>query len=198
MGLHDQPGGAEQGITDDDGDAGHDREGRQPVPPAADIGAVLDGDTLDERAESYALREGCEHRTARERPVPEIFGTPGAPAIFEGDAAEDEADDHGDNRGVECRQDRRISERKYRHQTAAAEHQPGFVAVPDRRDGIHHHVAVVLLREERKEDADAEVEAVEDDIGEHRKGDDGGPDERQIKLHDDLHECWCWRWRGRA
>ncbi|MNT20205.1 hypothetical protein D3C72_1555060 [compost metagenome] len=183
MGLHDQPGGAEQRIADDDGDAGDDRERCQPVPPTAGIGAIFDRNALNQRPERDALREGGQHRAAGESPVPEILGPSRAPAVLEGDATEDEADDHGDNRRVERRQNGRIGKRKHRHQAAAAQHEPGLVAVPDGRDRIHHHVAIMLLRKEREEDADTEVEPVEDDIGEIGKGDEGRPDECEIKGH---------------
>ena len=53
--FHHQPGRAEQGIADDHGKAGHHRKGRQPVEPAADIGAVGDLDALHQRAERDAL-----------------------------------------------------------------------------------------------------------------------------------------------
>ena len=79
-----------------------------------------------------------------------------------------------------------VGQREYRHQPAAAQHQPGFVAVPDRGDGIHHHVAVVLFFGKREEDADTEIEAVEDHVGKHRKGDEAGPDEGEINGHDAL------------
>jgi len=49
------------------------------------------------------------------------------------------------------------------------EHQPGFVAVPDRRDAVHDDVAVGLLRKQRKQDAEAEIEAVHHDIDETRQ-----------------------------
>src|SRR5205085_6898781 len=62
----------------------------------------------------------------------------------------------------------------------AAEDQPGLVAVPHRRHRIHDDVAVFVLREEGKQNAEAEVEAVHHDIEEHRKGDDEGPDGWQV------------------
>jgi hypothetical protein len=46
-------------------------EGRQPVPPAAGIGAALDRDALQQRAERHALRQRGEQRAAGEGHVPE-------------------------------------------------------------------------------------------------------------------------------
>jgi hypothetical protein len=43
--------------------------------------------------------------------------------------------------GVERRHDDGVGERKDGEQPAAAEHQPGLVAVPDGRDRVHHDVA---------------------------------------------------------
>ena len=106
-----------------------------------------------------------------------------SPAEFEGDAAEHQAEQHRDDRRIERRHQHRIGQRECRHQAAAAEHQPGFVAVPDRRDAVHDDVAVALLRKQRKQDAEAEVETVHHDIDEHRKGDDEGPDGRKVDRH---------------
>src|SRR5437868_8138514 len=103
-----------------------------------------------------------------------------APAEFESDTAEDQAEQHGDERRVERRQDDRISERERRHQPAAAEHQPGLVAVPDRRDRVHRAIASPSDRESGEEDADAEIEAVHDDVHRDREGDDHGPDHGEV------------------
>src|SRR4029077_13005062 len=62
----------------------------------------------------------------------------------------------------------------------AAEHQPGFVAVPDRGDAVHDDVAISFLREERKQDAEAEIETVHDNVNEHGKGDDERPDDGKV------------------
>ena len=102
------------------------------------------------------------------------------PAEFEGDAAKDQADQHRDDRRVQRRHQHRIGQRKRRHQAAAAEHQPGFVAVPDRRDAVHDDVAIGLRGKQRKQDAEPEVEAVHHHIDEHRKGDDERPDGREV------------------
>jgi hypothetical protein len=61
---------------------------------------------------------------------------------------------------------------------ASAEHEPRLVAIPERGDGIHHLVAVVLALRERKQYADAEIEAVDDHVHRHREPDDCGPDDR--------------------
>src|SRR5690606_17415331 len=65
-------------------------------------------------------------------------------------------------------------------QPAAAQHQPGFVPVPLRRHRVHRHRATLLLAEHREENADAEIEAVEQHVGEHGDGKQHHPDERQV------------------
>ena len=74
LGLHDQPGRAEQGIADDQADADQQAERRQPVPPAAGIGAALDRDALEQRAERDALREGRDDRAEGEARSPSSGG----------------------------------------------------------------------------------------------------------------------------
>ena len=101
-----------------------------------------------------------------------------APAELEGDAAEDEAEQHRGQRRVERRQDDRVGERKGGEQPAAAEHQPGLVAVPHRRDRVHRLVALLADAEGGEEDADAEVEPVHHHIGGDGEGDDERPDDR--------------------
>ena len=162
---------------------GEQAEGRDPIPPAAGIGAVDHGNALHQRAKGHALGKGCNQRAAAEGPVPEELAAFGAPAELKGHAAQDKGQQHGDERGIEGGQHHGIGQREHGQQTAAAEHQPGFIAIPDGGDGIHHHVAVMAFLGKRKEDADAEIEAVEDHIGENREGDEAGPDEWKIDCH---------------
>ena len=92
-----------------------------------------------------------------------------APAKLERHAAEHQPQQHRDDQRIGRRQNDRIGERERRHQPAAAEHQPGLVAVPHRRDRVHRLIALLADRKAGKQDADAEIEAVHHDIGEHRK-----------------------------
>ena len=174
--FHHQPCRAQQRIADHQRHAGQDAERRQPVPPAAGILAARDVDALQDGAERNALRQRRQQRSAGKGDVPLVPFLCRAPAEFKGDAAEHQAEQHRDHGRVERRHQHRIGQRERGHQAAAAEHQPGFVAVPDRRDAVHDDVAIALLRKQRKQDAEAEVEAVHHDIDEHGKGDDEGPD----------------------
>ena len=51
------------------------------------------------------------------------------------------AEQHDEDREVHRRDDDRERERKRREQADAAEHEPRLVAVPDRRDRVHHQRA---------------------------------------------------------
>jgi hypothetical protein len=105
-------------------------------------------------------------------------------AKLEGDSTPDKACQHQHDRDVERAQQHRISEWEYGKQARAAKGQPGLVAIPDRRDRVHHRVAVVpVASDERKQDADAEVEAVHDHVHHQPKGNDDRPDDRKIDAH---------------
>ena len=88
--------------------------------------------------------EGREQRAEEEGVVPEEFRALRLEAELEGDAAKDQGDEHEDDRHVERRHEHRIGDVEDREEAAAAEDQPGLVAVPDRRDREHHPVAPVL------------------------------------------------------
>ena len=72
---------------------------------------------------------------------------------------------------------------KGRQQAQAAQHQPGFVAVPDRRDGIHQQIARGFAVGEIVENADAQIEAVQQHIEEHRQAQDQRPHRHEIEDH---------------
>ena len=129
------------------------------------------------------MRKGGDRRAGGEGEVPEPMLRFRHRPELERDAAEDEGEQHDDHRQIECRHDHAIGLRESDEETAAAEDQPGLVAVPERRDRGHHRVPVGFLRPRRKEDADPEIEAVEDHVHGDRGGDEEGPDHRQIGLH---------------
>ena len=58
-------------------------------------------------------------------------------AELERDSAEDEREQHYEYGKIDRRNDDGEGEGESREQTKPAEHQPGLVAVPDRRDRIH-------------------------------------------------------------
>src|SRR3546814_13187922 len=83
--------------------------------------------------------------------------------------------------------DEGIGERKRRKQPSPAQHQPGFISVPNRSDAVHRLVALLPDRKTGKENTDAKIEAVHDDIGRDGKGDDACPDDGKIEI--DVHHC---------
>ncbi|MCY1436551.1 hypothetical protein D9M71_526800 [compost metagenome] len=184
FGLHDQPGAAQQRIGGDQAQAAEQREGREPVQGTAGIGAVHHRDAFDEGPQGHALEEGGGDGTADEGLVPQVaLGRPGLEAELEGHAAEDQAQEHQDKRQVERGKHHRVGQREGAEQARAAEDQPGFVAVPHRRDGVHHHVALAVILDEGEEDADSEVETVHHHIHHHAEDDDHGPDQRKVDAH---------------
>ena len=175
------PGRAQKRIADRHGDAGQDRKGRQPVPPAPGIGAVHDRDPLHQRAKGDALHHRRDQRAAKEGIIPDPLPPLRLPAVFEGHAAKDQRQKHEDDGDVERGHHDRIGQREDGEQPAAAKDKPGFVAVPDRCDRIHHLVPLILILREREEDADAQIEPVKHDVDQHRKRDETRPDERKLK-----------------
>src|SRR5262249_52374336 len=104
-------------------------------------------------------------------------------AELEGDAAEDEREQHRDDRQIERRHDDRIGPGKGDPEAAAAEHEPGLVSIPIRRDRIHHLVTQALAASHREQDADAEIETVEDHVEPDSGGEQAHPDHREIVAH---------------
>ena len=70
---------------------------------------------------------------------------------------------------------------KRRQQAHAAKHEPGLVAVPDRRDRVHHQVTRGRVGREAEQDPDAKVEAVEQHIEENPDAKDDRPDQDEIQ-----------------
>ena len=127
---------------------------------------AFDREAMDVLSEDAALGEGGDERAPEERLVPALLGCPRGRPELERDAAEDETEQHREDREVERRQDDRERERERGEERNPAEHEPGLVPVPDRRDRGHHQIAGAIVRREREKDPDAEVEAVEQHIHE--------------------------------
>ncbi|KAG1250033.1 hypothetical protein G6F68_013021 [Rhizopus microsporus] len=107
----------------------------------------------------------------------------GLEAEFERHAAKEQAQQHEDQRQVQRAEDDGVRKRKRRHQARAAQHQPGLVAVPDGRHGVDHDVAFITVADQRKEDADSQVEAIHHHIHHHAEQDDDGPYQCKIDAH---------------
>ena len=184
LGLGDQPGGAQQRIAGHEAERGQRRIGRQPVERPAREGPVPDRDPLDEAADDQALGDGRHQRATSEgrRPEP-LAAAPPVQSELERHPAQDQGEQHDHHGDVERRHDHGVSGRKGGQQPAAAHHQPGLVAVPDRRDSVHHQVAVGRVAREGEQDPDAEVEAVQQHIEQHRDGQDTRHDQGQVEAH---------------
>ena len=135
---------------------------------------------MDQCAEGHALHEGGQQRAGEEAGIPPTAVARVAPAELERHTAEHEPQKHRDQRRVERRKDNRVSERESGEQPAATQHQPGLIAVPHRRDGIHRLIAVHSYREEREQDADSEVETVRHDISGDPEGNNKRPDGGEV------------------
>ena len=183
FGLQHEPGRAEQRIARRDAERAQERERRREVERAARERAVLDLDALNEPAEDQPLRQRRDGRAAREGRVPVFLAGVGDRAKFERDAAKHKREQHRDDRQVERRHDHRIGARERDQQPTAAEHQPGLVAVPERRDRTDHLVALALRLGEGKQNADAEIEPVENHVERNRDADQRGPGHREIPFH---------------
>ncbi len=97
-------------------------------------------------------------------------------AKLEGKAAEDERQQHQEDREIDRRHDDGEGDREGGEEPDATEDEPGLVAVPDRRDRVHDEVARTAVGGEAVEHADAEIEAVERDVEEDADREDDGPD----------------------
>ena len=140
---------------------------------------VRHGEALDEGAHDGALHQRGEHRAQTEGHVPQKAVALRLEAELEGDAAQDEPDQHQDDGDVERGQHDGISERKGREQPASAQDQPRLVAVPERRHRCHHGVAVLVGGRKREEHAEAEIVAAEQHVEKHRERQDRRPYQRQ-------------------
>ncbi len=116
-------------------------------------------------------------RAVEESAVPEPAHAGAAIAELERDTTEDQAEQHQQDRQVEGAEKYRVDRREGRKEAGADHHQPGLVAVPERRDAGHHLPALGLIARGAEEDADADIETVEDHVEEDRGGDDPGPEQ---------------------
>ena len=127
------------------------------------------------------MGESREARARGKAVIPERAVLGVAVAEFEGEPAEDQGEQHQQDREIDGRNDDGEGDREGGEQADAAENEPSLVAVPDRRDRVHHQVARITVGREIVEHADAEIEAVERDIQEDADGEDGGPDRNQVE-----------------
>ena len=98
-------------------------------------------------------------------------------AELEGDRPQDHDQQDEHEREVQAREQRRVGQREDGEQDAAAEHQPDLVAVPDRADAVEEGPPLGVGPGQRQEqDADAHVEAVEDQVAGDDEDEQDEPD----------------------
>jgi hypothetical protein len=156
----DQPGRADEAVA-------HREEHRRQRREGIGGGRLFEPHHVE--AQHEALRERRHQRAGEEQPVPQrLVMVARLGAELEGDAAQDEAHQHHEDRQVERREDHPVRLREGHEQEAHGEHQPGLVGVPERADRADHAILFRPLRQ-REEDADAKVEAVEDHVDQDRQ-----------------------------
>src|SRR5262245_14969402 len=143
----------------------------------------VDLETLDEGAEHYPLGKSRHSRAGGEGTIPEQPEPFMLEAELERDPAEDEREQHDEYGKIDRWNDDGEGEGESREQAKPAEHQPGFVAVPDRCDRIHDDPSCGLVRGEAVEDANTEIETIEDNIIEDRQRQQRGPQWDEIEDH---------------
>ena len=135
---------------------------------------AIRADVIHVRVNRYTLGEVGECRPEQERrhegtdgdhPVEAI--APGRVgvfrAIFEGDTANDQANQQQEQRQIKAAEHGRVPVRERCKGRTAGREQPDFVAIPDRADGIDDGAAFfVFLTEDGNEHSHAEVEAFEE------------------------------------
>src|SRR5690606_37002940 len=182
--FHDQPSTAQKRIGRNQAQAGEERERPEPIEGTADELTTHHLDAVDVGAQRDTLEERGDHRSPDERLIPQV-----APFIrglepkFEGDATENESEQHEHQRQHEGTEHHGVGQWKCSKQSRPAQHKPRLVAIPDRRNRVHHHVAVLLIGEKGKQDANAQVKAVHDDIHQNAEKDDDRPDQRKVDAH---------------
>ena len=178
FGAVNQPARPQQRVTGNDRHPGEQRKRRQPIEPTTGIGAAFNLHALQHGAQDHALRKGGEQRAKGKGAIPNPQPCCPRP-IFKGHAAQDQPDEHRDKRRVNRRHDHGIGQWERRKQPATPQHQPGFIAIPNRRDGVDCGVAVIAAPQPWEQDANAEIEPIHHHIAKDGDGDNAGPDQRQ-------------------
>jgi hypothetical protein len=108
----------------------------------------------------------------------------------EGHAAQDQPHQHERHRQVQRRQHHAVGLREGHQQNADAQHQPGFVGVPERPNGRNHAVLVPVIHQ-RQQQANAKVETVQHHVGQHGDAHQRHEDQRQHRVHHATSAACC-------
>ena len=109
---------------------------------------------------------------------------PGALALLaplERDDADDQEEQEQQEREVEAGEHRRVPGRERRERRSGGDDEPDLVPVPDGTDRLEHRAALGFVsREERQQHADAEVEALEQEVAAPEDDDQDEPEDLEI------------------
>src|SRR5579883_1994205 len=104
-------------------------------------------------------------------------------AELEGDAAEDEREDHQRDGQIERVEHDPVDRGKCTEERPAEHHQPALVRIPDAAQARHHDAAPLPLADEEGENPDAEVEAIEHNVEGEKEAQEGQPGIDEKALH---------------
>jgi hypothetical protein len=173
-----------EGEEEHERDAREHRVAREQVDQVAVVVTVrVDRHAVDQVREPNAPDERDPGAPECIRPKPR-----GAPtralaltAPLERDHADDQEEQEQQEREVEAREHRRVPGRERRECRCAGDDEPDFVPVPDRPNRFEHRAALGFVpRNERKQHADAEVKALEQEVAAPEDGDQDEPEDLQI------------------
>jgi hypothetical protein len=179
-----EEGGAVEGEQRDDGDATQDGVPAEQVPEGAgEVAVGIERHAVEEVREPDAPDERRTDAADGVRPHPD-----GAPtraralrAPLERDHADDQEDEHEQQGDVEAGEHRRVPRREGGEGGASRDDEPDLVAVPDGPDRLEHDSALALVAgQERQQHADAEVEALEQEVPGPEERDDHEPGDLEI------------------
>src|SRR5207247_5107611 len=98
--------------------------------------------TLNESTQHETLWQGRDERAVMKGRIPSVARTRRSlEAQLEGNASEDQGHQHDKNRKIEGRQNDGEGEGEGSEEGDPAQDEPGFVAIPDRRNRVHHKIA---------------------------------------------------------
>ena len=104
-------------------------------------------------------------------------------AVLDRHAADDQADEQDEQRKVEGGEQRRVPRGERSERRPAGHDQPHLVPVPDGADRVHQRASLLfVVPDETLEDADPEVEALEDEVADPEDGDQEEPEGLQVPV----------------
>ena len=153
----------------------------KPAPDGSGEGLPVHGDAVEDPPQDEALGEGGDEAPEAEGEAPE-GGALGVVAKLEGHPAEDEPEEHDDERDVKGGKGDAVEEGEGPEEHPAQDHEPGLVILPHALEACHHDAPLPFIPGEEGDHAHAQVEAVGDGIVEDEKTDDQEPDFGNVRV----------------